>query len=100
MPSTRLDLGKLEHIYDRQNLKLTTDGFMTISSPQLFEFPVSTNFENLEALVSSSTWVAAGNQLHFLVHICFDDVMVLDSDTARVKEDLGAVLCNAEVLSC
>lgn len=99
MPSAQHDLGELEHIYDSQNLKLVTHGFVTISSSQLFEIPLSINFEDLEALVSSSTWVAGGNRLQLLVHVSFDNVMVPDSDTARVTEDLGVVLCNAAVLS-
>ncbi len=100
MPSAVHDLGLLEHIYDRQNLKLRTHVSVTISSPRLFEFPCSTNFENLEALVSSSTWVTGGNRLQLLVHLFFDEIAISDSDNARVTEDLGLVLCNAEVLSC
>jgi len=100
MSSAVHDLGELEHIYDRQNLKLRTHGSITISSPQLFEFPVSTNFQDLESLVSFNIWVTAGNRLQLLVHICIDDIAISDSDTACVMEDLGIVLCNAEVPLC
>ena len=98
MPSATYTLGKLEHVYDRQNLKLTNIGFITVSSSQALEFPFSVNFRDLETLVSSKVWVAGGNQLQIEIHISFDDIEVSGQEGFDVTEELGIVLCNAEVL--
>lgn len=98
MPSATYTLGELEHVYDRQNLKLMNSGFIKISSPQVFEFPFAVNFRDLETLVSSKVWVAGGHQLQIEVHISFDDIGISRQETFDVTEELGIVLCNAEVL--
>lgn len=100
MPSAAYTLGELEHVYDRCNLKLTNSGFIRISSPQAIEFPFSLNFQDLETLVSSKVWVAGGNQLHLEIQISFDDIEISGQEGFDVTEELGLVLCNAEVLRC
>ena len=100
MPSVTYTLGVLEHVYDRQNLKLTNSGFIKISSPQASEFPFSLNFRDLEALVSSKIWVAGGNQLQIEIDISFDDIAISGKEDFDVIEELGVVLCNAEVSRC
>ena len=97
MPSATYNLGELEHVYDRQNLKLTNNGFIRISSPQVFEFPFSLHFRDLETLVSSKVWIAGGNQLQIEIHISFDDIEISGQEYFDVTEELGMVLCNAEV---
>ena len=97
MPSVIHSLGEFEHIYDRANLKLKTQASTAISSSQLFEFPFSNCFRDLEALVLSSTWVNGGHRFQLLIDISFDGILLLDRDMARVTEDLGTLLCNAEV---
>ena len=100
MPSATYSLGELEHVYDRQNLKLTNSGLIRISSSQAFEFPFSLNFRDLDTLVSSKVWVAGGNQLQIEIHISFDDIEIAGQEGLNVTEGLGLVLCNAEVLRC
>ncbi len=100
MPSATYTLGELEHVCDRQNLKLTNSGFIQISSPQAFEFPFSVNFRDLETLISSKVWVAGGNQLQIEIHISFDDIAISGQENFDVTEELGIVLCNAEVSRC
>ncbi len=100
MSSVTYTLGELEHVYDRQNLKLMNSGFIKISSPQAFEFPFSVNFRDLETLVSSKVWVAGGNQLHIEIHISFNDIGISGQEKFDVTEELGIVLCNAEVSRC
>ena len=97
MPSTTYTLGELEHAYDRQNLKLTNSGFITVSSSQVLEFPFSVNFQDLETLVSSKVWVAGGNQLQIEIHVSFDDIEPSGKEGFDVTEELGLALCNAEV---
>ena len=100
MPSMVYALGELEHVYNKRNLKLRTNGSITLSSPQAFEIQFFTNLLDLESLVSSNTWVAGGNRLHIYFHIFFDDIGISGSDISDVIEDLGVVLCNAEVPFC
>lgn len=100
MPSTTYTLGELEHVYDRQNLKLTNSCFITVSSSQAHEFPFSVNFQDLDTLVSSKVWVAGGNQLQIGIHISFDDIEISGKEGFDVTEEIGLVLCNAEVLRC
>ena len=100
MPSAEYHLGKLEHVYDRQNLKLANSGFIRISSPQASEFPFSLHFRDLETLVSSKVWIAGGNQLQIEIHISFDDIEISGQGNIDVTEELGLVLCNAEVSRC
>ena len=100
MPRATYTLGELEHVCDRQNLKLTSSGSIKISSPQAFEFPFSVDFRDLETLVSSKVWVAGGNQLQIELHISFDDIEISGHENFDVTEELGIVLCNAEVSRC
>ena len=100
MPSATYTLRELEHVYDRQNLKLMNSGCIKISSSQAFEFPFSVNFRDLETLVSSKIWVAGGNQLPIEIHISFDDIGISGQENYDVTEELGIVLCNAEVSRC
>lgn len=100
MPCATYTLGELEHVCDRQNLKLTNSGSFKISSPQTFELPFSVNFRDLETLVSSKVWVAGGNQLQIELHISFDDIEISGHKNLDVTEELGIVLCNAEVSRC
>lgn len=97
MPFMVHTLGELEHVYNKSNLKLRTNGSITLSSPQAFEIQFSTNLLDLESLVSSNTWVAGGNRLQIYFYISFDDIRISGSDISDVIEDLGVVLCNAEV---
>ncbi|KAK0514218.1 hypothetical protein JMJ35_002835 [Cladonia borealis] len=99
MSSATYNLGELEHVYDRQNLKLTNNGFIRISSPQASEFPFSLHFRDLETLVSSKVWIAGGNQLQIEIHISFDDIEISGQENFDVTEELGMVLCNAEIWS-
>ena len=100
MPSATYTLGQLEHVCDRRNLKLTNSGFVRVSSPHAFEFPFSVNFQDLETLVSSKVWVVGGNQLQIEIHISFDDIEIPGHEGFDVTEELGIVLCHAQVLLC
>jgi hypothetical protein len=100
MPSMVLALGELEHIYNKQNLKLRTNGSISFSSAQAHDIPLIGGPQDLEALVSSGTWVAGGNRLQICFHIFFDDIVVSESNTPDVIEHLGFALCNTGVLVC
>ena len=99
MPSVLCSLGELEHVYDRQNLKLKTTGFTKVFSSQAFEFPFSLHFQDLEALVSSDVWIAGSNKLLIEIHISFDDIEFAGLGSLTATEDLGFMLCSAEVAS-
>ena len=98
MPSLVHRLGELEHIYDRHNLKLKTQGSISLSSTQCSKYPFYTEFQNLDALISSGTWTAGANRLRLHVKLLFDDISVSGSSISQVTEEVGVALCNAEVL--
>ena len=100
MPSIVHALGELEHIHNKRNLKLMTSGSITLSSPQASESQSLGRTQDIETLVSSNIWVAGGNRLQIHFRIFFDDVEILGSDNSDVIEDLGTVLCKAEVRFC
>ena len=98
MPSVVHRLGELEHIYDRHNLKLKTNGYITLSSTQYFNDSMYSEFQDLDALISSGTWTAGANRLWLHVELLFDDISVSGSSISQATEDIGILLCNAEVL--
>ena len=98
MPSVVHCLGELEHVYDKYNLKLRTNGCITLSSSQSSDFAFSSSVQDLDALISSGTWTAGANRLRLHVEILFDDVAVSSSSVSQATEDIGIALCNAEVL--
>ena len=98
MPSVVHRLGELEHIYDRHNLKLKTNGYITLSSTQCSNYSSHSEFQNLDALISSGTWTAGANRLWLHVELLFDDISVSGSSISQITEDVGVALCEAEVL--
>ena len=99
MPSVVHRLGELEHIYDRHNLKLKTNGYIALSSTTQYpNHPFYSEFQNLDALISSGTWTAGAKRLWLHVELLFDDISVSGSSISQITEDIGVVLCNAEVL--
>ncbi len=100
MPSLVHRLGELEHIYDKHNLKLKTTGCITLSPPQPSDYAFFLDVEDLDTLISSGTWIAGGNRLLLHVELLFDDIAVSGSSVSQATEDIGNVLCNAEVLRC
>lgn len=98
MPSVVHCLGELEHIYDKHNLKLRTNGRITLSSPQSSDDDSSSNVQGLDALISSGTWTAGVNRLQLHVELLFDDIEVSDSSASQATEDIGVVFRSAEVL--
>lgn len=98
MPSVMHSLGELEHIYDKQNLKLKTTGCITVSSPHVLESPYLAGLQDLDTLVSSKTWVPGGFRLQFQIRLIFEDIAVSSCNMSQAIEDLGIALCNAEVL--
>lgn len=97
MPSVVHRLGELEHICDKHNLKLRTNGCITFSPP---DYAFHSNIQGLDALISSGTWIAGDNRLLLHVELLFDDIAVSGSGVSQVTEDIGVVICNAEVLCC
>lgn len=98
MPSVVHCLGELEHIYDKHNLKLRTNGCITLSSPPSSDCASPSNVQDLDALICSGTWTAGANRVQFHVELLFDDLTVSGSSASQATEDIGLVLCNAEVL--
>ena len=98
MPSVVHCLGELEHIYDRHNLKLKSNGYITLSSTHYSNHPLYSEFQNLDTLISSGTWTAGTNRLWLHVELLFDDISVAGSSISQITEDIGVALCNAEVL--
>ena len=98
MPSVVHRLGELEHIYDKHNLKLRTHGCITLSSPQSSDCSPTSNIPDLDALISSGIWTAGANLLWLHIGLFFDDIAVSGSSVSQATEDIGLVLCNAEVL--
>ena len=98
MPSVVHRLGELEHIYDRHNLKLKTNGYITLSSNQFSNCSFHSEFQNLDGLISSGTWTAGTNRLWLHVELLFDDIFVSGSSISQITEEVGVALCNAEVL--
>ncbi|KAL2041170.1 hypothetical protein N7G274_006114 [Stereocaulon virgatum] len=99
MPPMVLALGELEHIYDKKNLKLRTNGSISFLSSQAHDLPLIEDPQHLEALVSSGTWVAGGNRLQICFRIFFDDIVVSGSHASDTTEHLGIALSNLEVWS-
>lgn len=98
MPSVVHCLGELEHIYDKYNLKLRTNGCITLSSLRSSDYAVCSEVQSLDELISSGTWIAGANRLRLHVELLFDDIAVSGSTMSQATEDIGVVLCNAEVL--
>ena len=98
MPSVVHRLGELEHVCDRHNLKLKTNGYITLSSTQSSSCLFDSDFQDLDALISSGTWITGANRLWLHIELLFDDISVSGSSMSQITEDIGAVLCNAEVL--
>ena len=98
MQSAIYQLGELEHICDKYNLKLKTNGHLTLSPSQSSDYISTSNFPDLEAVIDSGTWTAAANRLRFHFELLFDDIAVSESSLSQATEDIGVVLCNAEVL--
>lgn len=98
MPSVVHRLGELEHIYDRHNLKLKTTGYITFSSNQFSNYSLHSEFQNLDALISSGTWTAGTNRLWLHIELLFDDISVSGSSVSQITEEIGVALCSAEVL--
>lgn len=98
MPSVVHRLGELEHIYDKHNLKLTTNGCITLSSPPSSDYAFPSNVHDLDALISSGTWVAGANRLQLRIELLFSDIAASGSSVSQATEHIGVVLCNAEVL--
>ena len=98
MPSELYDLGELEHIHNGQNLKLKTNINITLSSSNfatiLSSFPL-----DLETLISSGVWIAGSNRLLLHIHVLFHDIVISDIAEKSFIEDIGVMLCNAEVQS-
>lgn len=90
-------LGDLEHIYDKYNIKLRTNGCIALSPPNYFDYAHSSKVPDLDALISSGTWTAGANRLRLHVKLLFDDIAVSGSNLSQATEDFGTVLCNAEV---
>ena len=98
MPSVEHRLGELEHVCDKHNLKLKTSGRITFSSLPTSDYAFSSNVQGLDALIASGTWVIGANRLGFHVELLFDDIAVSDRSLSQATENIGVVLCNAEVL--
>ena len=98
MPSVVHCLGELEYIYDKYNLKLRTKGCVSLSFPRFFDDAFPSNVQDLDALISSGTCIAGSNQLRLHVELKFDDIAVTGSDIPQATEDVGVVICSAEVL--
>ena len=100
MPSVVHGLGELEHIYDKYNLKLKTNGCITLSSSRSLDSAFSFNIQDIDTLMCSGTWIIGVNRLLLHVQLLFDDIGVSGSSVSQATEDIGATLCNAEVLWC
>ena len=98
MPSVVHFLGELEYIYDKYNAKLRTNGCVSLSVPQFSDYAFPSNVQDLDALISSGTCIAGTNQLRLHIELRFDDIAVTGSSIPQATEDIGVVLCNAEVL--
>lgn len=97
MASKVHSLGEFEHIDEGSRLKLKTNCWLTISSFNAYEFPFSYTFQHLSSLVSTGTWIAGGNRLEIRLQLLLDGVALQVEDCFSLEEDLGIVLCNAEV---
>ena len=92
------ELGELEHIFDKHNLKLKTGCCITLSSSQACDHEFPLHIQDLDALISSGIWVAGTNSLRLNVELFFDDISLSGSTVSQATEDIGAMLRNAEVL--
>lgn len=97
MPSVVHCLGELEYIYDKYNLKLRTNGCISLSFP-FSDYTSPSNVHELDTLISYGTRIAGTNQLRLHVELRFDDIAVTGSSISQTTEDIGVVLCSAEVL--
>lgn len=91
-------LGELEHIYDKYNLNLRTHGCVTLTSPRSSDYAPPSNVQDLDALISSGIYIAGSNRLRLLVEVIFDDIAPTGLSISQATEDIGVVLCSAEVL--
>ena len=91
-------LGELEHVYAARQLKLITKAWITLSSPDGLQFPFSSILDDLEKISRSETWIACVNSFQIAITLRFDSIAVEHGNEANHLEDLGAVLCNAEVV--
>ena len=91
-------LGELEHIFDKHNLKLNTGCCITLSSSQACDYDFPLHIQDLDALISSGTWVAGTNSLRLQVELLFDHIALSGSTVSQATEDIGIMLRNAEVL--
>ena len=91
---------EVEHIFHRHNLKLHTNAFVTISSIHCNDPPCQVLPGDLEALLSSGTWIAGGNQLQIYVQLLFDGKLPQALDNGELIEEIGLMICNAKVLIC
>ena len=92
------ELGELEHIFDKQNLKSNTGCCITLSSSQPCDSDVPLHIQDLDALIASGTWVAGANRLRLQVELLFDEIALSGSTVSQATEDIGVLLRNAEVL--
>ena len=90
-------LGELQHICDKANLKLRTNACITLSFPQSYDHDLSSKVQIIDGLISSGTWANGLNRLRLHCEFSFDDIVVSGSDLSQTTEDIGVVLCNAEV---
>ena len=91
-------LGELEHIFDKYNLKLKTGCWITLSSSQACDYNFPLHIQDLNALVSSGTWITGTNSLRLHVELLLDDIALSGSTVSQATEDIGVRLSNAEVL--
>ena len=98
MPSVEHRLGELEHVCDKHNLKLKANGCVTFSSPPSPDYAFSSIVQGLDSLIASGTWVIGANRLSFHVELLFDDIAVSGCSLSQATENIGVVLCDAEVL--
>ena len=91
------DVGTLEYVHNGQNLKLRTNVKINLSPSNGFSHPFALP-SDLESLICAGTWIAGGNRLQMQVEIILDDIVVSQSSGGNIMEDIGVMLCNAEVL--
>ena len=96
MPTEVCNLGELEHIHNNQNLKLKTNVHISLSSPEISDFPSC--FLDLESFILSGAWISGGNRLNIHLNFLLDDIEISDLPHENLTEDVGVMLCHAKVL--
>ncbi len=91
------DVGRVEHVHAKSNLRLETTCSVKLSSSHGTIFPFSTLFQKLDTLLSSSALVARSNELRVSLQFIMDDFHPEDLDRATFMEGLAAIFCGAEV---